>query len=87
VNPVKATFVDLRKKSGQIIRALKRNESVTIYYRGEPTAVMQPVVSQPVEGTCSARSHPAFGMWSKRRDLQDPAAYVRRLRRSRLNAL
>ena len=40
---MKASFVDLRKKSAEIIRALERNEPVTVLYRGRAKAIMQPV--------------------------------------------
>ena len=47
---MKASFVDLRKKSGEIIRALHRNEQVTVLYRGKPAAVMQPGVLHDIYG-------------------------------------
>ena len=40
---MKASFVDLRKKSSEIIQALKRNEQVTLLYRGKPAAITQAV--------------------------------------------
>jgi antitoxin (DNA-binding transcriptional repressor) of toxin-antitoxin stability system len=84
---MKATFVDLRTKSAEIIRALLRKERVTVLYRGKPAAVMQPI-DDPSDGTtASAKEHPAFGMWADRDDMVDVAAHVRRLRRSRFDAL
>ena len=50
---MKASFVDLRKKSVQILRALYRGEEVTVHYRGRPKAVMQPIAS---EGAPAARA-------------------------------
>jgi antitoxin (DNA-binding transcriptional repressor) of toxin-antitoxin stability system len=84
---MKATFVDLRTKSAEIIRALLRKERVTVLYRGKPAAVMQPIDDHSDGTTPSAKDHPAFGMWADRDDLDDVAAHVRRLRRSRLDAL
>ncbi len=82
---MKASFVDLRKKSAEIIRALERNEPVTILYRGVPRAIMQPLGKQRSVGR--VKDHPAFGMWKDREDLRDVAAYVRRLRKGRFDAV
>jgi len=81
---MEASFVDLRKRSGEIIGALRRNESITVLYRGRPAAVMHPIA----EGSSSraVADHPSFGQWADRDDLADPAEYVRQLRRGRFHA-
>ncbi len=84
---MKATFVDLRTKSAEIIRALLRKERVTVLYRGKPAAVMHPIDDQDKELVTRAKDHPSFGMWADRDDLVDVAGHVRKLRRSRLDAL
>lgn len=83
---MKATFVELRTKSGEIIQALERNEPVTILYRGRPKAVMQPIAERR-ESAGRTKDHPAFGLWGDRHDLQDVAGQVRVLRRGRFNAV
>jgi hypothetical protein len=75
----------LRKKSGQIIRALSRNEAVTVLYRGKAAAVMQPI-GTAVATRPAVEDHPAFGMWAGRGDMKDVSAHVRRLRRGRFDA-
>ena len=80
---MRASFVDLRTRSSQVIRALKRNESVTVYYRGKATAVMQPITGPGGGEPRAAKDHPAFGLWADREDTRDVAAHVRRLRRGR----
>jgi hypothetical protein len=80
---MRASFVDLRKKSGQIIRALDRNEAVTVYYRGRPKAIMHPIGTEGERGGVKSRDHPAFGLWADRADLADVAAHVRALRKGR----
>lgn len=82
---MKATFVDLRTKSSEILDALERNEPVTILYRGRPKAVMQPV-GEPRQPLGKAGDHAAFGLWRNRRDLEDVPAAVRSLRRGRFDA-
>jgi hypothetical protein len=84
---MKASFVDLRKKSGEILRALERNESVTVLYRGRPKAIMQPLPAS-LQGTkLKSGEHPACGMWADRADMKDPAAYVRRIRQGRVHGI
>ncbi len=82
---MKASFVDLRKRSSQIIRALNRNESVTVLYRGKPAAIMQPIGEQASGQTMRAKDHAAFGLWADRND--DVAEHVRKLRGGRFDAL
>jgi antitoxin (DNA-binding transcriptional repressor) of toxin-antitoxin stability system len=84
---VKASFVDLRRRSASIIRALQRKEPVTVFYRGTPAAIMQPIGSTHDQPVGSAREHAAFGIWADRDDLKEVAAHVRRLRRSRFDDL
>jgi hypothetical protein len=84
---VRASFVDLRRKSAAIIRALQRKEPVTVLYRGVPTAIMQPIDQPPAEPGSSVRNHAAFGIWADRADIEDVASHVRRIRRGRYDAL
>lgn len=83
---MKASFVDLRRKSAQILRALDRGEQVTVHYRGRPKAVMQPVGKGPARPV-RTKDHPAFGLWADRKDMADVAAYMRALRRGRFDDL
>ncbi len=84
---MRASFVDLRRKSAEIIRALQRNEPVTVLYRGKPAAVMQPIGRETARVPAKAADHPAFGLWADREDLADVVAYVRKLRKGRFNDL
>ena len=58
---MEASFVDLRNKSAEVIRALSRNERVTVLYRGKPAAVMLPLEARADDALVSAKDHPAFG--------------------------
>lgn len=82
---MKASFVDLRKKSGEIIRALNRNEPVTVLYRGKPAAIMHSITG----GASQAKvvDHVAFGLWADRGDTVDVDAHLRRLRKGRFDDL
>lgn len=83
---MKASFVDLRKKSAEMIRALQRNESVTILYRGSPCAIMQPLAGN-AKSAPSAKQHAAFGLWKDHAELNPVARHVRNLRKGRFDAL
>jgi len=82
---MKASFVDLRKKSSEVISALHRNEPVTVLYRGKPAAIMQPIGASGDETASKAADHPAFGLWADRDDSADVAAHVRDLRKGRFD--
>lgn len=84
---MKASFVELRTKSSEIIQALHRNERVTVLYRGKPAAIMQPIAGAGGREIGNAADHPAFGLWADREETQNVPIHVRRLREGRLNAL
>lgn len=79
---MKATFLDLRKRSREIVKSLDRNQPVTLYYRGKAKGVIVPASSQS-EKSVSAASHRAFGMWRNRADLKEIGGYVAKLRKTR----
>jgi len=83
---MEASILDLRRRMRDVLRALDRNEPVTILYRGKKKAVLQP---SRQAGRCGGEisDHPAFGMWKDREDLQNVATTVRDLRKARHHAL
>lgn len=79
---MKATFLDLRKRSKEIVKALDRNQSVTLLYRGKAKGLIIPA-SNPPEKAVSASAHRAFGMWRERADMKDVPGVVAVLRKKR----
>ena len=80
---MQASILDLRRRMSGILRAMERQEPVTIMYRGRKKGVLVPAGARPLpRGTL--RRHPAFGMWKDRKDLADVPGHVRALRRGRL---
>ncbi len=77
---MEASFLDLRKHSRDILRALERNESITLLYRGKPKAVITPIASAP---KIRAEDDPGFGIWSDRPEMEDATEYVHSLRKKR----
>lgn len=81
-----ASVLDLRRRMGDVLRALDRNEPVTITYRGRVKGTLYPVGQSPTKRK-SVAELPGFGMWKDRADMADVPAYVRKLRRGRGYAL
>lgn len=57
---MEATIVDLRYKMNDVLKALERNEKVTVRYRGKVKGVLVPSTSGKKTGKIS--DHPFFGM-------------------------
>lgn len=56
---MKASIVDLRYKTNDILKALDRNESVTVLYHGKVKGVIKPVREK---SKLKIKDHPFFGM-------------------------
>ena len=58
---MKASIVDLRYKTTDILKALDRNESVTVLYHGKVKGIIKPVKEK---SQSKVKDHPFFGMRS-----------------------
>jgi len=56
---MRASVVDLRYRSNDILAALDHGEEVVLLYRGKPKGTIMPLVKKP---TGSVSTHPFFGM-------------------------
>ncbi len=56
---MKATIVDLRYRTKDILKALERNESVTVLYHGKVKGIINPAKEK---STSKIIDHPFFGM-------------------------
>jgi hypothetical protein len=83
---MKATILDLRRRMGEILKALDRNETVTILHRGRQKGILYPA-RNPGRKKLRIAESAAFGMWKNRRDLKDVDAAVRRARKERVHDL
>jgi antitoxin (DNA-binding transcriptional repressor) of toxin-antitoxin stability system len=83
---MKASILDLRRRMREVLRALDRNEPVTILYRGKQKGILYPADGRR-RAAGRVSQHPAVGMWRDRADLQDVAKVVRNLRQGRSHAL
>ena len=62
---MKASIVDLRYKMNDIIKALERNEQVTILYRGKEKGT---IIPKKTTLKLKVTDHPFFGMLSSEKD-------------------
>lgn len=56
---MKASIVDLRYKTAEVLKALERNESVTVLYHGKEKGIITPIRKKP---SLRIKDHPFFGM-------------------------
>lgn len=79
---MKATVVDLRYKMNNILKALERNESVTISHRGAIKGTIIPIHSETHQ---KVEDHPFFGSSSD----EEPSVeeVITQLRKPRQHAL
>ena len=56
---MKASIVDLRYKMKDVIKALDRNEEVTVLYHGKVKGIIMPVTKKTNK---KVQDHPCFGM-------------------------
>lgn len=57
---MKASIVDLRYKMNDVLKALARNEKVTILYRGKAKGKITPLGNKAT--VFKVKDHPYFGM-------------------------
>ena len=82
---MKASILDLRRRMGDVLKAIQRNETVTLLHRGKAIAIIQPDAGRSAEKPVAG--HEVFGMWTDRTDLGDVGAVVDKLRKGRFDAL
>ena len=81
---MRASILDLRRHMSEVLKALDRNEHVTLTYRGHEKAT---IVPKKAAEEVRVKNHPAFGLWKKRRDLEDVETAVRNIRKGRMDAV
>ena len=62
---MKASIVDLRYKTKDILKALERNESVTVLYHGKIKGIINPVKEKSASKIID---HPFFGMHKEHKE-------------------
>ncbi len=77
-----ATISDLRRRTGEIMDAVDRGETVHVLCRGKERAVIIPARQKPKKRV-RMEDHPFVGMWADDKEKEDVAAYVRKLRQDR----
>ncbi len=65
---MKATVVDLRYKMNDVLKALDRNEEVTVLYRGKIKGTLVPVRK---ENQAKITDHPFFGIQKTKKSVDE----------------
>ena len=71
---MKASVVDLRYRMNEILKAIDRNEEVTILYHGKVKGVIKPNISR---GRRRISDHPFFNMYQTKKGVQQLMADLR----------
>jgi prevent-host-death family protein len=80
---MRATILDLRYRTKDVLKAVERGETVTVLYRGKEKALIQPIPSKPRRPKISTDA--AFGLWKDRKDFKDVGSFLDKLRKNRLD--
>ena len=64
---MKASVVDLRYRMNEILKAIDRNEEVTILYHGKVKGIIKPKISR---GRRRISDHPFFGMYQSKKTVE-----------------
>ena len=79
---MEASVLDLRKRMREVLMAIDRHETVTLTHRGKRRAMIVPW-AKTKKKKVKVANLAAFGMWSDRPEMADPAAYVESIRKPR----
>jgi antitoxin (DNA-binding transcriptional repressor) of toxin-antitoxin stability system len=71
---MKASVVDLRYRMSEVLKAIDRNEEVTILYHGKVKGVIKPKVSR---ARTRIMDHPFFNMLPSKKPVQEVMAELR----------
>jgi len=77
---MKASVVDLRYKMKDVLKALDRNEKVTILYHGKAKGIITPANNEKYK---KVKDHPFFGM--SKNDKKSVSDVIMELRELRYN--
>ena len=72
---MQATVVDLRYRMNDVLKALERNESVSVLYRGKVKGVIRPAAARGP--TPSLRDHAFFGSRASGESVEKTVARLR----------
>ena len=79
---MKASIVDLRYHTKEIIKSLDRGESVTLLYHGKEKGIITPTAEKKA-ALKKLVDHPAFGIWKGNPKTSSVNRFVADLRKGR----
>jgi prevent-host-death family protein len=75
------TAKQLRLKTSDVLKKVRKVGAVTVTLRGKPVARILSLVGR--KRRKALEEYRAIGMWADRRDMKDPSAWVRKIRKPR----
>lgn len=78
---MKASLLDLRRKTNKVVEAIDKNQKVTLTRRGKTFAVITPANSKAK--AVLVKDHPAFGMHAESQNKEDVLDYMKKIRSNR----
>lgn len=75
------TAKQLRLKTSEVLKKVRKAGAVTITLRGKPVARILSLVGK--NRGKDLQEYRAIGMWADREDMKDPSAWVRKIRKPR----
>jgi prevent-host-death family protein len=74
------TAKQLRLRTSEVLKKVQKMGTLTVTLRGKPVARLTALNQRKAKPLAEFR---AFGMWADRKDIKDPSAWVRKIRRPR----
>ncbi len=75
------TAKQLRLRTSEVLKKVQKVGAVTVTLRGKPVAKLLSLRKQ--QELRDLEDYPAIGMWAGRKDMKDPSAWVRKIRKPR----
>ena len=75
------TAKDLRLRTSEILKRVQQLGSISVTLRGKTVARLTSTRKEKSER--DLKDYAAIGMWADRKDMKDPSAWVRKIRRAR----
>jgi len=75
------TAKQLKLQTSRILKTVQRAGRITVTLRGKPIAEISSLAGKKLAK--DLLEYRAIGMWADRKDMKDPSAWVRRIRKPR----
>jgi len=78
---MKTSLLELRRETNKVVKALDKNQQVTLTRRGKAIGIITP--AQQSSSSKQVKEHPAFGMWQSTGEESSVLDTVNKMRTNR----